>query len=177
MEYQMIIMLGRKITDMINIRRIEAHEIPFAKELIYRVAHQVFRDVRPLQESIAFYEAKGELNDMDEFQQTYSGSDGIFLVMTDNDQIIGTGAIRKLDDTTCELKRVWLLIEYHGKGLGNRIIQELLAFARQKGYQRVRLETDRDDQSRAYELYKRLGFYEIPRYSDNVNDAAMEMVL
>jgi putative acetyltransferase len=97
--------------------------------------------------------------------------------MTDDDQIIGTGAVRRLDNTTCELKRVWLLFDYHGKGLGYRIIQELLAFAREKGYQRIRLETDREDQSRAYELYKRLGFYEIPRYSDNVNDAAMEMVL
>ena len=177
MEYQMIIMLGRKISHMINLRRIEPHEIPFAKELIYRVAHQVFRDARALEESIAFYESKGELHDMDEFQKTYPGSDGIFLVMTDNDQIIGTGAIRKLDDTTCELKRVWLLFDYHGQGLGYRIIQELLAFARQKGYQRIRLETDREEQSRAYELYRRLGFYEIPRYSDHQDEVAMEMML
>ena len=177
MEYQMIIMLGRKIAHMINLRRIEPHEVPVAKELIYRVAHQVFRDTRPLQESIAFYESKGTLEDMDDIQQTYFENDGTFLVMTDNDGIIGTGAIRRLDDTTCELKRVWLLFDYHGKRLGYRIIQELLAFAREKGYQRIRLETDREDQSRAYELYKRLGFYEIPRYSDNVNDAAMEMVL
>ena len=109
-------MLGRKITQMINLRRVEPHEIPFAKELIYRVAHQVFRDTRALEESIAFYESKGELHDMDELQQTYSGSDGIFLVITANDEIIGTGAVRRLDDTTCELKRVWLLFGYHGKG-------------------------------------------------------------
>lgn len=162
---------------MINIRRIEPHEIPIAKELIYRVAHQVYQDTRPLEESIAFYEAKRQLHDMDEFQQTYSGRDGIFLVLTDKDQIIGTGAILKLDDTTCELKRVWLLFDYHGRGLGYRLIQELLGFAREKGYQRIRLETDRHDQRRAYQLYRRLGFYEIPRYSDNTEDAAMEMVL
>ena len=91
--------------------------------------------------------------------------------------IIGTGAICKLDDTTCELKRVWLLFDYHGRGLGYRLIQELLGFARKKGYQRIRLETDRHDQRRAYQLYRRLGFYEIPRYSDNTEDAAMEMML
>jgi putative acetyltransferase len=95
----------------------------------------------------------------------------------DQDQIIGTGAIRKIDDTVCELKRVWLLFEYHGKGLGYRMIQELLSFARAKGYQRIRLETDRNGQSRAFALYKRLGFYEIPRYSDNEDDVAMEMLL
>ena len=173
----MIIMLGRVLPHMINIRHIEPHEIPLAKELIYRVAHQVFQDTRPLEESIAFYESRGTLGDMDDIQQTYFENDGVFLVMTDGDRMIGTGAIRKFDDTICELKRVWLLFEYHGQGLGYRIIQELLAFARQKGYGRIRLETDRGGQSRAYELYKRLGFYEIPRYSDNEDDVAMEMIL
>jgi putative acetyltransferase len=162
---------------MISIRRIEPHEVPLAKELIYRVAHQVFSDVRPLEESIAFYESRGQLHDMDDVQRTYFENDGTFLVMTDEERIIGTGAIRKIDDTICELKRVWLLFEYHGQGLGYRMIQELLAFAREKRYRRIRLETDKDDQRRAYVLYKRLGFYEIPRYSDNEEDAAMEMAL
>jgi ribosomal protein S18 acetylase RimI-like enzyme len=162
---------------MISIRRIEPHEIRFAKELIYRVAHRVFQDSRPLEESMAFYESKGELHDMDELQQTYFENDGTFLVITDKGQIIGTGAIRRVDAATCELKRLWLLFEYHGQGLGYRMLQELLAFARQKGYCCIRLETDRGAQSRAYELYKRLGFYEIPRYSDNDDDVAMEMTL
>lgn len=162
---------------MINIRPIEPHEVPLARELIYRVAHRVFQDTRALDESIAFYESRGTLDDMDAIQQTYFENDGIFLVMTDDEKIVGTGAIRKLDDTICELKRVWLLFEYHGKGLGYRMIQELLAFARGKGYQRIRLETDRDGQRRAYKLYKRLGFYEIPRYSDHEDEVAMEMLL
>ena len=173
----MIIMPGRIHADMISIRRIEPHEIPFAKELIYRVAHRIFQDSRSLEESMAFYESRGTLDDMDEIQKTYFENDGIFLVMTDSDQMIGTGAIRKFADGICELKRLWLLFEYHGKGLGYRMIQELFAFAREKGYRRIRLETDRGAQSRAYELYKRLGFYEIPRYSDNDDDVAMEMML
>ena len=170
-------MLAKENIYMIKIRPIEPHEVSFAKELIYRVAHRLFHDTRALEESIAFYESRNQLYDMDTIQQTYFENDGIFLVMTNQDQIIGTGAIRKLDEEICELKRVWLMFEYHGKGLGYRIIQELLAFAREKGYQRIRLETDRDDQRRAYDLYKRLGFYEIPRYSDNEDDAAMEMLL
>ena len=162
---------------MIQIRRIEPHEVLVAKELIYRVAHRVFKDTRPLEESIVFYESKGTLDDMDDIQQTYFENHGTFLVMTDGEQIIGTGAIRKLDSTTCELKRVWLLFEYHGKGLGYRMIQELLAFARDKGFEKVRLETDREAQSRAFDLYKRLGFYEIPRYTEHQDEVAMEMAL
>jgi len=162
---------------MFNIRRIKQDEVPIAKRLIYRVAHQVFQDTRPLEESIQFYESQGELHDMDDIEQSYLENGGIFLVMTHEDQLIGTGAIRKLDDETCELKRLWLLFEYHGQGLGYRMIQELFAFARKKGYQRVRLETDREYQSRALNLYERLGFYEIARYSDNEEDIAMELIL
>jgi putative acetyltransferase len=162
---------------VINIRTIKTGEVAIAKELIYRVAHQLFHDTRSLEESIAFYESQGELNDMDNIHQSYFDNNGIFLVLTDNDQIIGTGAIRKIDDEICELKRLWLLYEYHGKGLGYHMMQELLSFSREKGYSRMRLETDREFQSRAFEFYKRLGFYEIPRYSDNQDDIAMEIIL
>jgi putative acetyltransferase len=114
---------------------------------------------------------------MDDIQQNYIRNDGIFLVMTDDDRIIGTGAVRKIDDEICELKRVWLSFEYHGKGLGYRMMQELFSFAREKRYRRMRLETDRGHQNRAFQFYRRLGFYEVPRYSDNEDDVAMEIVL
>ena len=97
--------------------------------------------------------------------------------MTDDEQMIATGAVCKIDPETCELKRLWLFPEYHGQGLGYRMMRELLTFARERNYQRMRLETDRDHQKRAFDFYRRLGFYEIPRYSDNEEDVAMEIVL
>jgi ribosomal protein S18 acetylase RimI-like enzyme len=72
---------------------------------------------------------------------------------------------------------LWLLFEYHGQGLGYRMMRELIAFARGQGYSRIRLETDRGHQNRAFDFYKRLGFYEIPRYSDSEDDVAMELIL
>jgi putative acetyltransferase len=162
---------------MIKIRRIKPNEVVVAKQLIYRVAHQVFHDTRALEESIAFYESRGELQDMDNFQKDYFDNDGVFLVMTEDDQIIATGAIRKIDTNICELKRLWLLSEYHGKGLGYRMMQELFTFAREKKYQWMWLETDRGHQNRAFNFYKRQGFYEIPRYSHNEDDIAMEILL
>lgn len=162
---------------MIKIRPIEPDEVPVAKRLIYHVAHEVFQDTRTLEESIAFYDGQGVLQDMDDFQNTYCNNDSIFLVMTDHDRIIGTGAVRKIDDEICELKRVWLLFEYHGKGLGYRMMQELLSFAREKGYSRMWLETDQEHQNRAFNFYKRLGFYEIPRYSEHMDETAMELLL
>jgi len=163
---------------MIEIRRIKPDEWLAAKRVIYRVAQDVFNDARPLDESIAFYEERGELKDMDNIEQSYFENSGIFLVMAEDDTIIGTGAIRKLEEGVCELKRLWLLTEYHGKGLGYRIIQRLLSFAKEKGYQRIRLETSPVYQKRAVEFYKRLGFCEIPIPSaDDEEDILMEMDL
>ena len=61
----MIIMLPRKIFHMIKIRPIRPDEVPFAKELIYRVAHRLFNDTRTLEESMAFYESSSLLQDLD----------------------------------------------------------------------------------------------------------------
>jgi putative acetyltransferase len=164
---------------MIEIRpiRFAPDEWAAAKRVVYRVAHVIFNDQRALEESIAYYESKNELKDMDDIQKNYFENGGIFLVMTENDQLICTGAIRKLKDDICELKRLWLLPEYHGQGLGYRMLSELLTFAKEKGYKRIWLETDPIAQSRALEFYKRLGFYEIPSYTDHDGEAAMELIL
>jgi len=162
---------------MIEIRRIKPDEGPAAKRVIYRVAHDIFHDPRSLEESIVYHESRGELKDMDDIQRNYFEKGGIFLVMLDDNHLIGTGAVRQLEDDICELKRLWLLSQYHGKGLGYRMLQELFSFAREKGYKRIWLQTDAVQQSRALEFYRRLGFYEIPRYTDRTDDIAMEMSL
>lgn len=163
---------------MINIRQIKPNEAMAAKRIVYRVAHEIFNDKRSLDEMIEILESHGELKDMDDIQKGYFENDGVFLVMTDDGQIICTGAIRRFDGKTCELKRLWLLTEYHGKGLGYQMIQELLSFARKKGYERIRLETDPNSQKRAVKFYKRLGFQEVPiANATDDEDILMEMQL
>ncbi len=163
---------------MIQIRPIQPGEQETAKRLVYRVAHEVFQDAKPLEEAIAEYEARGELGDMDDIQASYFENGGIFLVTTHREEIIGTGAIRRHAETICELKRLWLLPEHHHKGLGYRMIQELLAFARDAGYRRIRLETHPVYQKRAVAFYKQVGFTEIPIPGSNEDeDILMEMDL
>ena len=159
------------------IRPIRPDEVPAARYLIYSVAHEIFNDTRPLEDSMAYYDSQGVLEDMDDIQRSYFDDGGTFLVMVDGERIIGTGAIKKWNDEIGELKRLWFLKEYRGQGLGYRMTTELLNFARTKNYRRVRLETDPVAQSHAIQFYKRLGFYEIPRYSQNDDEMAMELIL
>ena len=162
---------------MIEIRRIQPDEWIAAKRILYRVAHVIFSGSRTLEEFIAYHESIHELKDMDDIQKNYFENGGTFLVMLEDGQMICTGAIRKLDDETCELKRLWLLTEYHGQGLGYRMLQELLSIAKEMGYKRMRLETDPEAQRRALNFYKQIGFYEIPRYTSRTDEVAMEMAL
>ena len=147
---------------MIHIRRIEPHEWLTAKRVVYRVALPLFGRGQDLEEFIAYHEAKHELKDMDDIEKSYLGKGGTFLVMFDGEEMICTGAIRPFEGESCELKRLWLLPEYHGQGLGYRMLQELLTFARAQGYTRIQSETDAVAQSRAVDFYKRIGFREVP---------------
>ncbi|MEO8357463.1 MAG: GNAT family N-acetyltransferase [Chloroflexota bacterium] len=162
---------------MIEIRLIQPDEWEDAKRVVYRVAHEIFNDQRVLEYSIAYYESRHELADMDNIQRNYFENGGTFLVMFQDGEMICTGAIRRLEDDTCELKRLWLLPGYHGQGLGYRMLQELLSFAKNTGYKRVWLQTDPEAQSRAVNFYKQIGFHEIPRYTDQTDDICMKIIL
>lgn len=148
-----------------------------ARRVIYTTAHTVFDEHRTLEETIAVYESRWPIPDVEDFQRVYLEAGGVFLVTVEKGRIIGTGALKRLEEGVAEIKRVWLLPEYHGEGWGYRMMAALLDAARERGYRQVRLETSPAYQQRAYEFYKRLGFREIPRYGDDPDDVGMELDL
>jgi putative acetyltransferase len=162
---------------MITIAIIKQEQTAEARQVIYNVAYDQFHEYDSLEESISEYSREWPLHDLDDLQKNYFDNGGTFLVLCDVGRIVGTGALNKLEEGVAELRRLWFLQEYQGRGLGYRMITQLLDFARQKGYSRVRLETNPELQTRAYELYKRMGFYEIPAYGDEACDIGMELIL
>jgi putative acetyltransferase len=85
---------------------------------------------------------------------------GTFLVARDGDRAVGCGAIRLLDPTTAEVKRMYVEPERRGKGVGWAVLASLEAAARQLGAQRVVLETG-VHQVAAILLYRRAGFEQV----------------
>lgn len=162
---------------MPQISPLRPDQIPEAKRLIYTVAYEVFNEGPTLEDAIARYHTTWPLRDLDEMQQRYFDCGGAFLVMTEAGRIIATGAIRRLEDGVCEVKRLWLLPAFHGQGLGYRMMLALLELARARGYTTARLETAPLLQPRAYAFYHRLGFQDIPRYGDDPDDVGMELSL
>jgi ribosomal protein S18 acetylase RimI-like enzyme len=161
---------------MIVIRPIRGGEIPAAKRVILTVAYNIFGFDGSLEESIRHFEVSGAFKDMDNVGIHYFNAGGTFLVALNGDQVIGSGALRKVDLRTAELKRMWLLEAYHGQGIGYRLIQKLFEFARKRGYAQIRLQTS-PQQVRALDFYRKVGFYEIPSYNEDVSEVSMEIKL
>jgi len=159
---------------MITIRPIQQEEIPAVKLVILKVAYNIFGFDGSFEESVRHYEESGTFDEMNDIKTHYENSGGRFLIVIDGDRVIGSGAVRRLDDVTAELKRMWLLEEYHGQGIGYRLIRQLFAFTREQGYVRMRLQTS-PTQTRAIDFYRKLGFYEIPCYSDDTDEISMEI--
>lgn len=161
---------------MIKIRPITPEEIPAAKNVILNVAFRIFGWSGTFKDSLRYFESTGEFADMDLVQEHYFANNGYFLVVLDDETVVGSGAIRKLDLETAELKRMWLLERYHGRGIGFQVAQQLLDFARNRGYLRVRLQTG-PLQTRARDFYRKVGFHEIPSYNNAGNEISMEILL
>ena len=89
--------------------------------------------------------------------------DGTFLLVREGERAVACGGICRFDETRAELKRMYVLPDARGRGLGRHVLEELEAAARRLGYTSVVLETG-DRQAEALGLYMSSGYERIPCY-------------
>ena len=80
--------------------------------------------------------------------------------------LAGTIGISEVSSTTCELKTLYVLQQYHGNGYGKQLARHAIAFAQGEGYTDIYLDTMSESKA-AIALYKKLGFIETARYNEN----------
>ncbi len=91
---------------------------------------------------------------------------GSFLTVRLDGRAIGCGAVRKLDETTAEIKRMWIDPAVRGRGVGRRLLAALESAAARLGCRLVRLDTS-SHLPEALGLYRSTGYSEILPYNDN----------
>lgn len=89
-----------------------------------------------------------------------------FWCLFDGKNIIGTVALKKLDEEKCELKSLYLLQKYHGKDMGEHLLKTAILEAQENGYKEMYLDT-LSTSKEAISLYKKMGFVITKRYNSN----------
>ena len=85
-----------------------------------------------------------------------------------DDKAIGCGAFKKYDHIKAEIKRMFVLPQYRGQGIGLNILKELELWAAELKYAECILETGKK-QPEAIRLYQKAGYSTIPSYGQYLN--------
>lgn len=123
------------------------------------------------------FHPEGRHSPLRNINNTYPKDKGGFWLYYLDNMIIGTVAVRSIDDINkiAELKCMYVLPEYQCRGYGKKLLKYALEQAENIGYRYIRLDT-RLESVKAINLYKATGFYEIERYNDNeMAELFMEM--
>lgn len=90
-----------------------------------------------------------------------------FWCIFDSGKIIGAVAVHELNSKDCELKSLYLLEKYHGRGYGKTLLCKAISFAKEYGYEKMYLDSLSDSQ-KAVALYRKIGFVDTEKYNDSV---------
>jgi ribosomal protein S18 acetylase RimI-like enzyme len=139
-----------------------ADDLSIVRDLITEYASSLGVD-------LSFQDLDHELATLDEFYE-------LILVARDEDQIAGCVALRRIDDATCEMKRLYVRSAFRGHNLGRTLAKRIIDEARQRDYKRMRLDT-LPTMTSAIPLYQSMGFVEIAPYRFNPIDGTRFMEL
>lgn len=90
----------------------------------------------------------------------YGPPGGLLLLATIDRRPVGCIALRRLDATTAELKRLYVRPAARGSGVGRRLVRRLLEAAEAAGYDRVVLDSHISMRS-AHRIYREAGFRDV----------------
>ena len=105
-------------------------------------------------------ESGGVDSDLADVPHSYQSRGGIFRVIEDDEgALVGCGGLYPLDGNAVELRKMYCRPAIRGQGLGRKLLDDLVAEARRRAFDRIELETA-SNLVAAIALYQRAGFVE-----------------
>ena len=151
--------------------------------IINAITEDHYQSVRELfiqyADSLGFdLEFQGFSRELAELPGDYKSPAGCMLLAEAADGYAGCVALHSLHNNICEMKRLFVIPEYQGCGIGRALAEAVIGGARKQGYQRMRLDTV-ESMKAAQGLYFSLGFKTIEAYCHNPldNPSFMELEL
>jgi molybdopterin-guanine dinucleotide biosynthesis protein A len=138
------------VNEPADLERLEIRIVPFEPEHTYGF-RSLIRDTLP---EFGFEPDPGIDPDLEDDPGTVYAA--LWIALRDG-EVVGSVALRALGEHEVELKRMYLRPEQRGRGLGQRLLETALEWARTNGARRVKLDTsERMEAARA--LYEARGF-------------------
>lgn len=112
---------------------------------------------RVFQEYGFLFEPALEVPDLLAFDRHYAPPHGAFFVVRHGAEVLGSVGVERHGPSSAELHRLYLDAGLRGRGVGQALVEAVLAWCRAEGVRHLVLWSDtRFD--RAHRLYERLGF-------------------
>lgn len=141
----------------------EFHIEAFRPEYKDQVIDLIDKSLKEMQ-VIENSEKKIDDEDLRRINEVYSGR-GRFWIALDGDRVIGTVAIRDMGEGRAKLNRMFVQSSYHGKGVGQGLLEHALEHAKDQGFDEVILNTH-TNMHRAHQFYEKNGFVQIGQDED-----------
>ncbi|WP_291909171.1 GNAT family N-acetyltransferase [Chitinophaga sp. CB10] len=106
----------------------------------------------------------------------YAAPTGALFLAKSDGQIAGCVAVREFDNSTAEMKRLFVRDAFKKQGLGKMLAATAIEESKKLGYKRILLDTLAHMRP-AIELYTSLGFQPIAAYYDNPLSSAVYLSL
>lgn len=127
-----------------------------------QLLHEAAREVRPLYGDIQDSNASLPNN-------AHLGPRSVYLIARNAETPVGSAALRPLDKDVGEIRRMYVIPSFRGKGVGRALLDTIERTALDMRYSILRLETG-NRQPAAIALYESSGYQHIPRFGEYTDD-------
>ncbi|MBU1862793.1 MAG: GNAT family N-acetyltransferase [Candidatus Omnitrophica bacterium] len=132
-----------------NVRKIKPGEYREAHDLIVSIMKNEFS------EDLNAY----PLQDVDDISASYGNLGEAFFILAANGKVVGTVGVKREDERTALLRRIFVNADYRRKQCGSKLMDRAIEFCREVGYQEIIFKTTSRMQG-AIKLCQHKGFTE-----------------
>jgi putative acetyltransferase len=151
----MDVRVAESATDLADVRRLFRTFLAWHRE----------RHTEDLDLLDAYFDDAAWEAEVDGLPGVYGPPAGVLLLATEADLAVGCVGARRLDEESCEMKRMFVAPIARGRGVGRSLAEAVVDGARGLGYRRMYLDTS-VRQTEAITLYRDLGFVEVAPYHE-----------
>jgi ribosomal protein S18 acetylase RimI-like enzyme len=123
-----------------------------------------------------YLEVQNYNSELEHLADKYGLPEGRLYIVKVENEVAGCIGLRKIDNENCEMKRLYVRSKFRGHQIANKLVEMIVADAKEIGYRYMLLDTLPFLEGAIY-LYKKFGFYEIESYNNSPMNTSIYMKL